>query len=64
MACTVEVVLSNSHIPQGNIGHVVSCPIDHTLELSPVYPMHETNDMFMLLANKLVFKHRTLMNSI
>jgi hypothetical protein len=59
MACTVEVVLSNSRITQGNIGHVLSYPIHRTLDLSPVYPVHETNDTLMFLADKFVFKHRT-----
>jgi hypothetical protein len=59
MACTLEVVLSTSHIPRGNIGCVPSCPIHRTLDLSPVYPAHETNDTLMFLADKFVFKHRT-----
>jgi hypothetical protein len=59
MACTVEVVLPNSRVPQGNIGHVLSCPIHDTLDLSPVYPAHETNDTLMFLTDKFVFKHRT-----
>jgi hypothetical protein len=59
MACTVEVVVSNSHVPQGNIGRVLSCPIHCTIDLSPVYPTHETNDTLMFLADKFVFKHRT-----
>jgi hypothetical protein len=56
--------MSNSRIPQGNIGRVVSCPIHRTLELSPVYPVHETNDTFIFLVDKLVLKHRTQMNSV
>jgi hypothetical protein len=52
MACTMEIVLLNPRVPHGNIGHVLSCPIHDTLGLSPVYPVHETNDILMFLTDK------------